>query len=158
MICDGCSTCCEEYPIDLTHEEWKYLKILKPDLTTIDFGKLHIIKPPCPFLVDHLCRIYKARPAVCRIYPLVVRTSKRGLKFGQHGGCKGDFVKGDFYHLVKTYIDFARYLKKNQHLIVTGKEKYKHDKWIQKNSKVGKSKFYPGILDSIMIANLMGKT
>lgn len=148
MRCKDCSTCCELYPIDLNDKEYKILKNLKPDLKTDDFGVLHIIQPPCPFLEDHRCTIYEARPMICRLYPLAVRIYSYGYRIGAHGGCPEKLSFGQLLPLFDLYKNYAIWLRRNPRLLQTGKKKWKHDKKIKETSKnAGMSFFYPEILE-----------
>lgn len=147
MKCKNCSTCCEKYPIDLNDKEYHILKNIKPDLKTDDYGKLHIIQPPCPFLFEQHCVIYASRPMMCRIYPLSIRLYSYGARIGQHGACPEKQTFQQLLPVFQLYAEYTGYLMKNPVLLQTGKKKRAHDIRIKKTCpEVGLTFFYPQIL------------
>ena len=148
LRCKDCSTCCELYPIDLNDKEYKILKNLKPDLKTDDFGVLHIIQPPCPFLIDHRCSIYEARPMACRLYPLAVKTYSYGYRIGAHGDCPEKLSLSQLLPIFELYTKYAGWLHRNPRLLQVGKKKRLHDNRMKETSKnAGMSYFYPEVFE-----------
>jgi Fe-S-cluster containining protein len=93
----GCSWCCENVTMLLTHAEWmvilQYLKAADPQVARKVLRKALVhykknqeaieaitagqdraeelagaVRGPCPFLEDHKCSVYEARPHDCRMY------------------------------------------------------------------------------------------
>lgn len=80
-ICEKCEyRCCELMPVTLYHEEYLFMKRLYPKITeqVQSFGKVHLLKPPCPFFdkKTKLCTIYEYRPHNCRKYPIAVLSNR----------------------------------------------------------------------------------
>ncbi|HDN96071.1 MAG TPA: YkgJ family cysteine cluster protein [Thermoplasmatales archaeon] len=71
--CSRCSRCCY-YRIPILQEDKQkianYLGISLDEIQkTLSNG---YIEPPCPFLEKNECKIYPARPIVCRMYPFLL--------------------------------------------------------------------------------------
>jgi Fe-S-cluster containining protein len=87
MCRKGCDWCCHQAVFAVTHEllylrehinkeltaesekQFEEMARRKSELTLQKPVKeLQLIKAPCPFLQDHSCQVYAARPMACRIY------------------------------------------------------------------------------------------
>lgn len=66
--CNRCSKCCH-YRIPLLEEDKQRIENYIGDTLKELNG---YIEPPCPFLEKNACKIYPARPLVCRIYPFLL--------------------------------------------------------------------------------------
>ncbi len=81
---DGCGSCCERFVPDLLPLESDYIALyilrLKPELASVQARDL----APCPYYdaqnADAHCRIYEARPLVCRLFGFASVGSKNGAR------------------------------------------------------------------------------
>lgn len=76
--CKRCGGCCSNAPAVVGDDELVAIAKITGNeaFDALDDGMLmNVFKSPCRFLSDHGCRIYGARPRVCRLYPLSLKNT-----------------------------------------------------------------------------------
>jgi Fe-S-cluster containining protein len=71
----GCSDCCKRFSVTGVEAERieEVARALEPSLRTTIAERAQVDEQACPALVDGLCAIYEARPAICRTHGLPIR-------------------------------------------------------------------------------------
>ncbi|MDX9942924.1 MAG: YkgJ family cysteine cluster protein [Bacteroidales bacterium] len=96
---EGCDKCCMDFGI-FPVEYYSIIEQASKDLTK---GQQQTSEMDCPFLVDHRCVIYAARPIICRTQGLPL------LFMGEEGwelsACELNFNQFDFgeFHQENTF-------------------------------------------------------
>ena len=102
---EGCGTCCEHFMPDITGLEARmvaaYLLLIRNDLPLIDTLEHSLGSDHCPLFDPenpHHCKVYAARPLICRLFGACASLSKDGVAEFRH--CKYNAVKTMPEHLV----------------------------------------------------------
>lgn len=69
--CSRCGRCCK-LPFLLPRDKKKICEYLGISINSFEEKYLSGKNSPCPFFKNNRCKIYPARPTVCRIYPFML--------------------------------------------------------------------------------------
>lgn len=77
----GCDACCRRltlFPVEAFHVAESFGQLLQKDRRAV-LDRIDPSSGDCPLLIGHECRLYHARPLICRThgYPIAYRTDNR---------------------------------------------------------------------------------